>query len=153
MITYSPTDPTSEIYFAHGGVQYEKRRLPLPGSTFILGEWVGLGANNEAVILATGITVLMPGMVYTPSDQHDVTESEGVTISRGNFWLSTLNYRLVQSFARGDSVSVEADINSNGIGGLVKLPTATGTYWKVGVVREAPAVDGTYPVQVYLPVY
>ena len=94
----------------------------------------------------------MPRMVYTETDRHDVTESEGVTVVYGNCWLKTMNYEEGETFAIGDSVSVKADVNTNGYGGLVTLPTAMGTYWKVGVVRKPPLTDGSTPllVEIYL---
>ena len=97
-----------------------------------------MGADTVAVKLASGITVIMPRMVYTETERHDVTESEGVTVSYGNFWLKTMNYETGETFAIGDSVSVKADVNSNGYGGLVTLPSGMGTYWKVGVGSQAP---------------
>ena len=126
--------------FAHAGVNYEKRRLTAPDDSFILVEWVGLGTDTVMVKLASGIVVIMPRMVlvYTETERHDVTESEGVTVAYGNFWLKTMNYETGETFAIGDSLSVKADVNTNGYGGLVTLPSAMGTYWKVGVVRRPP---------------
>ena len=88
----------------------------------------------------------MPRMVYTETERHDVSESEGVTVVYGNFWLKTMNYETGETFAIGDSISVKADVNTNGYGGLVMLPSSMGTYWKVGVVRRPPTTDGSTPL-------
>ena len=132
--------------FAHAGVNYEKRRLNAPDDSFILGEWVGMTTDTVAVKLASGILVVLPRMVYTETDRHDVTESEGISVAYGNFHLKTMNYKKAETWAIGGSVSIEADIDSNGIGGLVALPTAMGTYWKVGIVRRPPTTDGSTPL-------
>ena len=132
--------------FTHAGVNYEKRRLAAPDSSFILGEWVGMSTDAVAVKLASGISIVLPRMVYTETDRHDVAESEGVTVAYGNFHLKTENYKLAQTWVIGGSVSVEADIDGNGIGGLVTLPSGMGTYWKVGIVRRPPTTDGSTPL-------
>ena len=107
--------------------------------------------DTVAVKLISGQAVVLPRMVYTESDRHDVTESEGISVAYGNFWLKTENYKLSETWTIGGSVSVEADIDGNGIGGLVALPGAMGTYWKVGVVRRPPTTDGSTPllIEVY----
>ena len=79
------------------------------------------GADTVAVKLASGITVIMPRMVYTETERHDVSESEGVTVAYGNFWLKTMNYETGETFAIGDSVSVKADVNTKGYGALLRF--------------------------------
>jgi len=138
MITYNPSDPTSEIIFNLNGVCYEHRKLATPDASFILGEWVGLGANQSAVKIDSS-SFVVPAMVYTETGRHDVAESEGITVAKGFFHLSTMNYVASQSFAIGDQVVVSA---SGGIGKLSKLSGSAGSYLMVGVVRIPPAVDG-----------
>ena len=139
MITYNPSDPSSEIIFNIGNIAYEKRNLASPGASFILGEWVGLGTNQTAVKISSS-SFVMPAMVYTETTRHDVTESEGVTVVKGFFHLSTMNYVAGESFSVGDRIMVKS---SGGIGKLAKLSTDAGTYYVVGEVRVPPAVDGT----------
>jgi hypothetical protein len=139
MIIYNIADPTTEIKFNLSGVSYEYRRLPAPDTSYILGEWVGLGANFTAVKVLSTDHVL-PAMVWTSTDRHDVTESEGVTVARGWFHLSTMNYKLGESFAIGDELMVGSD---GGIGKLVKMAGGSATHFIVGSVRQPPAVDGT----------
>lgn len=141
MITYNPQDPTTEVVFNGDGLVYEYRGLPDPDTDFILGEWVGLGANKQAVKLATGVAIDNPGVVFTEKGRRDVQESEGLTILRGFFHLSTENYATSEGFAVGDEVIVGTD-TAKGV--LKKLPTSGGTtHWVVGTVFKAPAVDGT----------
>ena len=78
-------------------------------------------------------------MVYTPTDRHDVTESEGVTVAVGYFHLSTMNYVTGESLAIGDELVVEV---SSSVGKLAKFNTGA-TNLVVGRVRVPPAVDGT----------
>ena len=138
MILYNPQDATSEIIFNLGAVAYEFRRLPAPNTDYILGEWVGLAANFTAEKWASTGHVL-PRMIWTQTDRHDVKESEGVTVVAGYFHLSTMNYITGESFAVGDELMVKADA---GIGKLAKM-TGSGTWFIVGSVRQAPAIDGT----------
>lgn len=143
MITYDASDLAAKIIFNHRNVGYEHRGLPAPDSEFALGEWIGLGANDRAVKLTDGgVAIDMPRMVYTETGRHDVTESRGVTVATGLYHLSTTLYVTGESFALGDNLMVQAD---GGIGKLAKLGTG-GTYWVVGVVRKAPATDGTDPL-------
>lgn len=139
MIIYNIQDPTTEIKFNLSGVSYEYRRLPAPDTDFILGEWVGLGANFIAAKI-TSSTYVNPRMVWTSSDRHDVTESEGITVACGWFHLSTMNYKVGEALALGDELIVVSD---GGIGKLGKFPSTTGTWFVVGTVRQAPAIDGT----------
>lgn len=139
MITYDPTDPTTEIIFNLSAIALEARNLVTPDASFILGEWVSLGANETAVKI-TGTGFVLPRMVYTSTDRHDVTESEKITVVAGFHHLSTMNYKTGESFAVGSQLVALADA---GIGKLAKLPAAAGTYYIVGQVRKAPAVDGT----------
>ena len=139
MIIYNIQDATTEIIFNLGAVAYEHRRLTAPSTSFILGEWVGLGSNYEAVKI-TSTDHVIPRMVWTETDRHDVTESEGVTVAVGWFHLSTLNYKLAQSFTVGTKLVALTD---GGIGKLGALPAGAGTYYIVGAVRQAPVVDGT----------
>jgi len=140
MITYSPQDPTTEIIFNLGQVSYEKRNLVAPTDSFILGEWVGLGAGNKALKISSNSYAINPRMVWTETGRDDVADSEGVTVAYGAaFKLSTMNYAVGESFAVGSELVV---LTSGGIGKLLKLPASTGSYWVVGIVTVAPAVDG-----------
>lgn len=141
MIIYNPVDATTEIIFNLGQVSYEHRRLLAPDASFILGEWVGLGSGFTAIkIDSTGH--VLPRMIWTATERHDVTESEGVTVAVGWFHLSTMNYKTGESFAVGDELVVLAD---GGIGKLAKYDTSVtaSTVFVVGAVRGVPAVDGT----------
>ncbi|MFA7709486.1 MAG: hypothetical protein WCY30_00100 [Candidatus Neomarinimicrobiota bacterium] len=139
MIIYKPSDPPSEIIFNLAQVAYEHRKLTSPDAEFILGEWVGLGVGETAQKISSG-TFVMPAMVYTETGRHDVAESEGVTVVKGSFRLSTMNYVAAQSFAIGDRVIVTS---SGGIGKLASYAAAgNGTYYVIGEVRVPPQVDG-----------
>lgn len=138
MIVYNPSDPTTEIVFNLFGVALEGRNLVNPGDSFILGEWVGLGVNETAVKISSNAFVV-PAMIWTSTDRHDVTESEKVTVATGIFRVSTMNYKTGENFSVGDSVVV---LTNNSIGKLLKFPGTTGTYYVVGTVRIVPANDG-----------
>jgi len=138
MIIYNPVNPTSEIIFNLNAIAYVHRKLVTPDASFILGEWVGLGAGKTAVKINSS-SFVQPAMVYTETGRHDVAESEGVTVVRGYHHLSTMNYVLAQGFAIGDRIMV---MSSDGIGKLAKLSTSSGTYYVVGEVMVPPAVDG-----------
>ena len=137
MITYNPSDPTTEIIFNLENVEYEARKLSAPDASFMLGEWVGLGANETAVKVAD-LDAVLPAMVYTPTDRHDVAESERITVARGHYFVSTMNYKLSQSFAIGDRLVVNVD---GGMGKLEKIGSSD-TFTVVGIVRVPPANDG-----------
>ncbi len=138
MIRYTIDDATTDIIFNASQLAYEFRRLPAPDTSFILGEWIGLATGFVAEKWTTTGHVL-PRMVWTSTDRHDVTESEGVTVVVGYFHLSTMNYITGESFAVGDELMITAD---GGIGKLAKM-TGSATWFIVGAVRQPPAVDGT----------
>lgn len=139
MINYTIQDPTTEITFNLGSISYEHRRLVAPSTVYTLGEWVGLGTNNTAVKW-TSTNHVLPRMVWTPTGRHDVVESEGITVAVGYFHISTMSYKVGESFAIGDELVV-LSVSSAGV--LGSLPSAGGTYFIVGAVRKAPAIDGT----------
>ncbi len=142
-------EQAADIIFNLGKVSYEGRGLPTPSTEFVLGEWVGLAAGNKAVKI-TGSTlasnIVAPRMVLTPTDRHDVAESEKITVARGAFDLSTTIYKTGSAFAVGSEVKVVSD---GGIGVLGKYSSGAGVV--VGIVKEVPVVDGTDPliVEVY----
>lgn len=139
MITYNPSDPLSEIIFNHRSVAYEARKLVLPNQAFFLGEWCGLGAGLTALTIDSAGNIVIPRMVYTPTDRHDVTESEGVTVALGYFHLSTMNYVSGESFSIGDELVIEV---SSSVGKLAVINSGA-TNLVVGRVRVPPGVDGT----------
>lgn len=144
MKTYSPSDAKAEIIHNLGNIYYEDRLLPTPDTSFEIGEWAGLGNNGKAVKLdGDSVSVYTPRMVFAGTDRNDVEESEAVPVVANWYHLKTLIYKTGESFAFGDRIIVA---HSGGKGTLLNLPSAAATYWEVGSVRKAPAVDGTDPL-------